>query len=212
MSMQREILRLKEAQPILQVYHQDMVDVIQSGFSDWLKVREFSNTLDGGSVNYKPRTKGGLIHDHIEKYVRNAFSDREGVLVDDFNGVFGMVLQDSLFVRFKKMDSTFSVRNLYTTQHKKYMGQAQIECFPPAPTFLFAGYIPDRTWSAIKGIYVACWIGDTLEWVDEFGRYTAEQAVLDFEQKENETITNIEKRIKLKNRQKDNNRTGTDNR
>ena len=210
--MTRQILRLKEAQPLLQTVHEDLLHVIQSGFSDWLKIREFSGTIDGGPVNYKPRTKAGIIHDHIEKYVRGQFSSREGILVDDFNGVFGMVLHDELFIRFKKMDSTYSVKSLYTRQHTTYLKQGQIEGFPEKPTFLFAGYIPDKTWSTIKGIYVACWINDTLEWVDEFGKYTAEQAILDFDQKENETIEEIEKRIKLKRGSKGGEtKTGTDN-
>ena len=196
--MSREVLRLKEAQPILQRYHSEILDVMQSGFSDWLKLREFSNSLDGGSVNYKARTKAGIIHDHIEKHVKNQFVGRENVLVDDFNGVFGMVLDDRLFIRFKKMDSTYSVRNLYTRQHRLYMGQGQIAGFPDQPTFLFAGYIPDKTWSSVKGIYIACWQGDVLEWVDEFGRYSAEQVILDFDQKENAAIKSIERRIKVK--------------
>lgn len=209
--MRRQVMRLKEAQPILKVYHQEILDVINSGFTDWLKLREFSNSLEGGPVNYKPRTKGGVIHDHIEKHVRNNFSNREGVEVGDYKGVFGMVLQDSLFVRFKKMDSSYSVRNLYTRQHAKYMNQSQIDGFPTQPTFLFAGYMPDKTWSSIKGIYIACWIGDMLEWVDEFGIYTAEQAVLDFEQAEHKAIENIETRIKLRKEKRNGGRTGTDN-
>jgi hypothetical protein len=210
--MQRQILRLQEAKPILQTIHQDLLTVIQSGFNDWLKIREYASTLDGGPVNYKSRTKAGIIHDHIEKYVRGQFSDRENIIVDDFNGVFGMVIQEELFIRFKKMDSTYSVKSLYTNQHTTYMKQGQIEGFPEKPTFLFAGYIPDVTWSSIKGIYVACWINDTLEWVDEFGKYTAEQAVLDFDQKENKTIDEIEKRINLKRgSQGGETRTGTDN-
>lgn len=208
----RQILRLKEAQPILNTVHEDLLHVIQSGFSDWLKLREYSNSFDGGPVNYKSRTKAGIIHDHIEKYVRSHFANHEGIVVDNFNGIFGMILQDSLFIRFKKMDSSYSVRNLYTKQHKRYMKQAQIVGIPDKPTFLFAGYIPDKTWSSIKGIYVACWQNDTLEWVDEFGKYTAEQAILNFDQKENQTITNIEQRIQLKRKVKTGNKkTGTDN-
>lgn len=207
--MQRNVLRLKEAQPILKTIHEDLVSVIQGGFSDWLKIRDFSNSLDSAPVNYKARTKGGIIHDHIEKHTRKEFTGKTNILVDEFNGVFGMVVNESLFIRFKKMDSTYSVRNLYTRQHKRYMNQGQIAGFPSNPTFLFAGYIPDKTWSTIKGIYVACWIGDTLEWVDEFGRYSAEQAVLDFDQTEKKAVKEIEKRIKLKRKTKPG-KTGTD--
>ncbi len=65
-------------------------------------MREFSGTLGASPVNYKPRTKAGIIHDHTEKYVIEQFSGRDGILVKDFNGVFGMVLQEELFIRFKR--------------------------------------------------------------------------------------------------------------
>jgi len=209
--MSRKINRLKDAQPLLQPIHDDLVGSIRNGFEDWLKMRAFSNTLEGGAVNYKARTKAGIIHDHIEKYIRANFSGKDGLQVDDYNGVFGMVVQDELFLRFKKMDGTYAVRNLYTLQHGKYMKQKQIEGFPEQPTFLFVGYIPDRTWSTILGIYVACWLGDHLEWVDEFGKYSVEAAVLNFDDQNKNVLHQIEKRIKLKRGKKGGGKTGTDN-
>jgi hypothetical protein len=209
--MPRKINRLQDAQPLLVPIHIELVSAIQSAFADWLQLRSFSNSLEGGVVNYKPRTKAGIIHDHIEKFVRATFSGRDGIAVDDYKGVFGMVVRDELFIRFKKMDHTYSIRNLDTDQHVQYMQQGQIDGFPEQPTFLFAGYIPDSTWSSIKGIYVACWIGNTLEWVDEFGKYSAEQAVLDFDAKEDIEVTEIEKRIKLKRGSQGDRKTGTDN-
>jgi hypothetical protein len=67
--MARKILRLMEAKPILESIHDDLVQVIRYGFNDWLKIREFAATFDGGPLNYKPRTKAGIIHDHIEKFL-----------------------------------------------------------------------------------------------------------------------------------------------
>jgi len=208
--MARKIHRLKDAKVFLDTIHKDLVGSIQSGFGDWLKIREHANTFEGGVVNYKPRTKAGIIHDHIEKYVLTNFEGKEGVAVDDFKGVFGINLQDELFIRFKKMNKKYSVRSFYTNQHKKYMKQFPIEGFPEKPTFLFAGYIPDTTWSAIKGIYVACWIGNTLEWVDEFGRYSAEQQVIDFDIADKDVFKEIEKRIRIKKGKKGRGKTGTD--
>ena len=209
--MPRKINRLHDAKPILEEIHTDLVGTINNAFADWLRIRAFSNTLEGGLINYKPRTKAGIIHDHIEKFVRTTFTGRDGIIVDDYKGVFGMVIQDELFIRFKKMDNSYSIRNHETDQHTQYMQQGQIPGFPEQPTFLFAGYIPDGTWSNIKGIYVACWIGNILEWVDEFGKYSAELAVLDFDAKENAEVKEIEKRIKMKRRKGGNRKTGTDN-
>lgn len=209
--MTRKIHRLKDARVFLDTIHKELVASIQSGFGDWLKIREHANTFEGGPVNYKPRTKAGIIHDHIEKFVRATFEGKEGIIVDDFNGVFGINLRDELFIRFKKMDKEYSVRSFYTNQHAKYMKQFQIAGFPEKPTFLFAGYIPDRTWSGIKGVYVACWIGNVLEWVDEFGKYSAEQTVIDFDTENKDLFKEIEKRIKLKGGRKGDTKTGTDN-
>lgn len=209
--MARQILRLKEANVFLESIHKDLVLSIRNGFGDWLKIREHVNTFEGGPVNYKPRTKAGIIHDHIEKYVRTTFEGKEGIVVDDFKGVFGINLQDELFIRFKKMDKEYSVRSYPTSQHSKYMKQSQIEGFPEKPTLLFAGYIPDRSWSNIKGVYVACWIGNVLEWVDEFGKYSTEQTVIDFNADNKDVFKEIEKRIKLKGGKKGDTKTGTDN-
>ena len=109
------------------------------------------------------------------------------------------------------MDKDYSVTSFYTSQHGKYMKQSQIEGFPEKPTFLFAGYIPDKTWSNIKGIYIACWIGNTLEWVDEFGKYSTEQTVIDFNIDKKDVFKEIEKRIKLKGGKKGDSKTGTKN-
>ena len=90
--MARKIHRLKDAKVFLDIIHKDLVASIQSGFGDWLKIREHVNTFEGGPVNYKPRTKAGIIHDHIEKYVRTTFEGKEGILVGDFKGVLCMLI------------------------------------------------------------------------------------------------------------------------
>ena len=83
--MARKILRLKQANIFLESIHKDLVLSIRNGFGDWLKIREHVNTFDGGPVNYKSRTKAGIIHDHIEKYVRTTFEGKEGVVLTYFS-------------------------------------------------------------------------------------------------------------------------------
>jgi hypothetical protein len=196
--MTRQIVNLKQAQSTLECIHSDLVESIQNAFGDWLKIREFSNSLGGGVLNYKARTKAGIIHDNIEKYIRSTLDTKEGCIVGSFGGVFGIILKNELFIRFKKMDDSYSTKNFKTKQHTKYMHQGQIKGFPDIPTFLFAGYIPDKTWMTIKGVYVACWVGNTLEWVDEFGKYTTEQTQIDFDSNEKDVFKVIEQRIKIK--------------
>ena len=224
--MTRQIVNLKQAQSTLECIHSDLVESIQNAFGDWLKIRVFSNSLNGGVLNYKARTKAGIIHDHIEKYIRSTLDSKEGCTLVSISGVFGIILKNELFIRFKKMDNSYSPANFKTQQNTKYMQQGQIPGFPEKPTLLFAGYIPDKTWMSIKGVYVACWVGKTLEWVDEFGKYTSEQTKMDFDFETNkkDVFKVIERRIKIKGEQKETKRvsikgknkgatgiTGTDN-
>lgn len=208
--MTKPILKLHQAKPILEPIHENLMSSVRSGFDDWVKIRDFAGSLDGGPLAYKPRTKAGIIHDHIEKYIRSNFEGLPDINVDDYNGIFGMLVQGSLFLRFKKMDDTYSIKNFPTVQHKNYINQQKIDAIPDSPTYLFVGYVPDKTWSRIKGIYIACWMGDSLEWVDQDGVYTFEQAELDFESDQN-LFTETERRIKVKKTGTGPKNTGTNN-
>ncbi|RPE08198.1 hypothetical protein EGT74_14130 [Chitinophaga lutea] len=197
--MERKIYGLQDALAILGETRNEIFNSIDNGFEDFLKIWQFINTLEGGPVSYKMRTKAGIVHEQIKKYAMNTLSGKAGIKVDEFRGIFGVQINEELFIRFKKMDDTYAVRNLQTSQHKTYMKQGFIEGFPNEPTLLFAGYIPDKAFSKIKGAYIACWIGSVLEWVDEAGNYRVEQMRLDFDsERADELFPAIEKRIKAK--------------
>lgn len=205
--MSRIIHRLEDALKICDPIRKELNQCIRKGFEDWLLIREFANSLEQGMVEYHARTKANIIHEHIRKYIISGLKDKPEIKIDTFNGVFGLIIANELFIRFKKMDSGYDIRNIPTKQHLEFKAQGNIQGFPEHPTFLFAGYIPDLTWSKITGIYLACWINDTLEWVDDVGRLSLEQGILPLDATESEIHSEIEKRIQLKN--KKNKKTGS---
>ncbi len=208
--MSRIIRSLSDAKDIIEPFHTELVNCIEKGFYDYIQIREKVNEISS-FVEFKPRTKACIIHDLIRSNTLEAFSDDEDLKVGEFNRVFGINVNDKLFVRFKKMDSNFTVSSYLTPQHKKYIGQQQIIGFPEKPTFLFAGYIPNKAWTSLNGIYLACWNGDILEWYDEAGNYSYEQFSIDFEPGKQTAHNIIEKRVKLKKGIRKDNQTGTDN-
>ena len=208
--MNRKIRSLQESKEIIEPFHTELVQCIEKGFNDFIKVNEFVNNDITPFVDFKPRTKACIIHDMIRANITEIFSDRENLEVGEFNRVFGISINEELFVRFKKMDKNFTVSSYSTPQHKKYIGQQRIIGFPDEPTFLFAGYIPNQSWTSLSGIYLACWNGRVLEWYDEAGRYSYEQFSIDFENK-NKAHKEIEKRVRLKKGLGKNKGTGTDN-
>lgn len=208
--MSRLIRSLHDSKEIIEPFHSELVKCIEKGFFDYLKIREHVNEISS-FVEFKPRTKACIIHDLIRANALETFTDKENLKVGEFNRVFGINVDDKLFVRFKKMDKNFNVSAYMTPQHKKYVGQHQIIGFPDKPTFLFAGYIPNHTWTNLNGIYLACWNGNVLEWYDEAGNYSYEQFSIDFTPSKQTAHNIIEKRVKLKKGLGKNKETGTDN-
>ena len=196
--MSRKIRSLQDSKDIIEPFHSELVQCIQKGFDDFIKVSEFVSNEITSYVDFKPRTKACIIHDMIRANVLERFFERENLQVGEFNRVFGVNINDELFVRFKKMDKNLSVSSYLTPQHKKFLGQQRIIGFPDEPTFLFAGYIPNYAWTSLSGIYLACWNGSVLEWYDEAGKYSYEQFSLDFEPNKEDTHKAIEKRVRLK--------------
>lgn len=194
--MEREIRTLENAKEIIEPYHKELVKCIQKGFDSYIALKDFAN--DKQVVDFEKRTKAGIVHDHIKANISETFSDTAGVKIGTFNKVFGMNINNQLFVRFKKMDVNFKISNNMTKQHKKYMRQHDIDGFPEKPTFLFAGYIPDANWLNINGIYLACWNGDNLEWYDEAGNYSYEQLTIKLDSDPREVHKIVESKYKLK--------------
>lgn len=194
--MERQIRTLENAKDIIQPFHIELVKCIQKGFDSYLEIKKFVN--DKQVVDFEKRTKAGIVHDHIKANILESFSETPSIKIGTFNRVFGVNIDNKLFIRFKKMDKNFKISNNLTKQHKNYMRQHDIDGFPEKPTFLFAGYIPDENWLNINGIYLACWNGDNLEWYDEAGNYSYEQLSIQLDNNSKEVHKIVESKYKLK--------------
>lgn len=201
--MKRKIHSLSDYKENIGEVHSKMTSIINLSFEDWNRIQEFSNTLNIGSVLYKPRTKAGIVHDHIcHRVLREFYSDTD-INVGEFNGVFGFLYKEMFFIRFKKMNSkTLNLSSINTNQNLKYLYQdSSIPGLPEKPTILYIGYTLDKTSSGIQGIYTACWNGNQLAWLDEHGIESIEQVSFDFGNDEDRNQVEVErviKRVKVK--------------
>jgi hypothetical protein len=194
----KQILGFDEAMEILAPYYNSIIEAMKGGFDDFSKVLQLS-AEHIHPVEFQNRTKANLVHDYIAQRIVNLFHDKQGdgIKTGKFSQIFGVLVDSKVFIRFKKMDKYFNVSNYRTPQHKKYMHQRPIEGLSTEPTYLFAGYIPDASWAALSGIYVACWNGEVLQWIDEAGKRHSEQMVLKFDFKRQSIHGEIERKIKL---------------
>lgn len=179
----REILKKEEADALLSKYYPRIVDAIQKGFEDYLDLIRYRSE-QGKMTDYNARTIASIIHDNIAMSLSLQFSDEPAVSAKDFNGIYGLLLEGKLLIRFKKLNEDYSTSNIPTRQTISYDNQESIEGFPEIPTFLYCGYIHDGTWSSIKNIYLICREGNVNRWVKDLGTIDLQQNSLVFEDKD----------------------------
>lgn len=195
--MKRTLLSLQQAVQILEPYKEIILSEMQKSFEQHLSVRNFISE-EIGFYPLKPRTKAGLISEFVESNISQAFAEIEKVTSGVFNGVFGLNVENLMFIRFKKMNKDFKTGNIDTIQQRKLQNQSTLNGFPDKPTIIFAGYIPNSTWMNVIGYYLACWDGERLLWYDEFGNVSYEQLSLDIKITDEKVHKEIESIIKVR--------------
>jgi hypothetical protein len=190
----RNILTKKEAENFLTPYLDKIVGAISDAFNDYLKI------VESGNYELRKTTIAGLIHDMTRKKIKCLFIDDENIEAKEYNKIFGIKICDKLLIRFKKINDDFSTSNIQTLQTIQYANQLEIEGFPENPTLLYAGYMPDATWTSIKNIYLMCKHGDNLLWqIDLTG--SMEQTELNFNNKTEDIEEYIVSRVKVKTKE-----------
>lgn len=174
----RKLLRIQDAKEILKPHLTSIVKVVEQGFADQIKLKEAADSLIGEPGDWHKRTRATVAHQQIVRRASVEFGDKENITAQDWGDVFAVKFDEDLFLRFKKFTntgSTYSLSGIETRQMRSFLGQGQLPGFPSDPTFIFAGYIPDRYWTKVMGVYVGCWLGKNLQWIIDIGRYELEQ-------------------------------------
>lgn len=204
----REIRSYEKAYSKVKNHIEKFADCVRNGFDDFKKVNEFKNTSLDLMVDLEIGTRSSFIHDCIKARLNEAFKNEDGITVGKWNQIFAVQFDDSLFVRVKKFKGRGNVSSYSTKQHRAFMKQAVIDGIPDEHTFIFAGYIPNKTWTELVGIYLACWSADGLEWFNKVGEYVVEQAKIVFTEP---VQTTSKKRVRVKPSKDSDKKTGTDN-
>ena len=204
----RNILPYEDSKRVLAPYYGSLAKAISESFAD------FQNALNlisqsVGFLNSEKRTKACMMHDFIQKRITEIFCEFENTKTNKYNGVFALMINEELFIRFNKLNENYCASGYPTKQSKGYLEQRIIEGFPDKPTFLIAGYIPDKSWSKLLGVYLVCREGETIHWVENILNHSSTvQTILPFEASEQKIV---EKRVKVKNQNQSQFKTGTNN-
>ncbi len=146
------------AHELLQPYYPEIVGSIKSGISAWKALVANNTDL---CLPLASRTRACFIHDHMEKYARDAFqglepdvilSSEAGFLIVDFHGRIKM--------RFKKLSADLHPCNVKTDQQRAYDDQT---LYAPPATLVTSGYRLDAL-GIFRDTHIVCWDGSELLW------------------------------------------------
>lgn len=203
----KKILNSKETDLILEPHYTKIVDAISKSFADYLQVSDLFNN-NGRNVVFKKATIASMVHDFTKERIKKAFADIEDLETKDYNKIFGFHLKGKVLIRFKKINKDFTTSNIQTKQTINYSKQIEIEGMPESPTYLYAGYMPNETWTGIKNIYIICKQEKNLLWQKDLTGITEQTSIKFIPDKEGEEQTIIG-RVKVKIKEKKISKTGS---
>ncbi|NOT77202.1 MAG: hypothetical protein HOP08_19940 [Cyclobacteriaceae bacterium] len=140
-----------------------IASVIEGAFEDYQRSLS-SISAAGIRTDLRIRTAASLVHDMISSRSKLEFSSEARIKVGEFNGIFGMVIDRRIFVRFKKLNSELKTSNIPTQQAQGFIKQQlELPGFGKL-TLLTAGYLLSPTGTAIRNIYLTCRRGNDIIW------------------------------------------------
>ncbi|MET6997836.1 hypothetical protein [Chitinophaga defluvii] len=196
------ILSQEQVENIARQYYPKIASAIADAFADYMALRAQGSST--GVVDFKPRTCASLIHDFIKVRIKEQIGEDADISLGEFNGIFGILVQGSVFIRFKKFNDDLTTSNVKTDQSENYNKQANFAGFGGEPTLLTAGYRPDKSWTSILNIHVVCRAGDVIIWQKDLTSEVKQTSMFTMEEEQNTTTTN---RVSVK---KGIQKTGTD--
>jgi hypothetical protein len=148
-----------DAETILQPYRPTLYHDIRDGVMDYIALYSSMAHV------HTPRTKANIRRDHVVARIKASFEPGPNIaFIDRDDGLFlfviyNSVLNQSLAIRFKKLDRTLHASNIRTTQAEMFDDQdEQLEFpeMPPRPTYVNAGYRLNKIGTAAEKVYITC--------------------------------------------------------
>jgi hypothetical protein len=157
------ILSQDKATEIFEPYAPQIADAFEEALIDFQKLLQCSASVL--PFSFSSSAKATIFHEILKDRLTAVFTDHDSVKPCTVNQVFGLLIEQSIFIRFKKFNTDYSISGIQTTQFKEFENQRfEIEGMPDSPTLLVAGYLPDKTWSKLTSIAIVCRFNKNILW------------------------------------------------
>lgn len=196
------MLTQQEVENLAKQYYPKIASAITAAFGEYMSARALLSVTE--VVNFKERTCGSIIHDLLKVKLKQEIGDDPDVSFGEYNNIFGIVIQGQIFIRFNKINEELFSSGAQSGQRDRYNNQIGFAGLGDDMTYLYAGYLPDRSWTTIKNIYLVCRSGNIIIWHKDLTSEVKQTAIFAMEEESQQVTTN---RVSVK---KGSRKTGTD--
>ena len=152
----RTILSENEADGLLSPFYPLIIETIESGMEDYFTYLTLSKESLSIKHFYEPATKSILIWNFIINHAKVKFNTNQHVRPIIYKRIFGLLIYDNLFIRFKKINKRGNSFSIETKNSELFNKQGVLTNFPETPTILKVGWIMSPTYSKLNDIFIVC--------------------------------------------------------
>ena len=165
-------LSKEEAEFILAPHKLRLQNCIESAWNDLHRLKEYLPHI------VTPRTRANLMHDFMVSHARNEFDGVKNVRLCDMNGLFLLILEERINIKFKKLNDDKMPSNIPTQQNDFFMQQLDLPGIESANN-LIAGYELNTLATDLHEITITCPMGNRNEWYINLGYSAGINNVID---------------------------------
>jgi hypothetical protein len=123
----------------------------------------YTKNFQKDQFRLEKRTRAGIIRDIMIDYVKQLFHGVDNISISNSNGLFLLIINESIVIKFKKLKSDYTPSNVPTTQTNLFL---QGELFPEYEkmTYLHVGYVVNDSWEYIA-MCISCTDGRVVHWI-----------------------------------------------
>lgn len=158
-----EPLLKRDAMEILEPYISLIKEAVSKAVLNYYTGEEYTKTRH----IHSPRTAASICHDNIKEEVQLRFEDIPQVRTKVIKGIFTLIIEETIAIRFKKFNDKLLGSGIATNQALAYnlhdTVQLELDDMPPSG-LLYVGYTLNNLQSNLDGIYITNRYGNVNIW------------------------------------------------
>lgn len=150
-----------EAEKVLAPFLGDIYGCVSDGWAAWVKLGEVAPKL---RAPMRARARASFVFDHIVDSAKRRFADDPRVRCTENKGLFRLIFESGVVLRFKKFDRYLRTSGIPTRQHLQYMLQYSLDLGKFKLVHLVGGYRLTDHQMEIQDILLTCPNGSRNLW------------------------------------------------